>query len=260
MPGINVQYNATSLQTATQTVNNISHDNLPNKNNSVFALARQNLSKITASLYPQKTITIEGQIFGSSVSALETALDTFKAAMTPAANTANLDIDYAGGTRRYVATVQNLSITRGEALFAVGYSIEFLCADPWGRATSATTLKSAVAVTVSPSNQALTIGGTAPEQFLIISYTLTSFTGTAFNTIYFKNNTTGVLISITRTWVAGDVVTIDIANKSVQVNGVEVDYDGVFPVFSTGSHTLVVSDNWSARSVSLTVTQLNRYL
>lgn len=259
MAGTNVQYNGTSIQTANVIVNNIDHDSIPTKNSTKFALARAHRSIITGSWYQEKIITILGQITGTSIVDAENRADAFKTAMNPYGNTANIDIDYAGSTRRYIATTATCALTRSNALFAVGFSLTFTCLMPWGQDTAATTLVNAVAVTTSPFTQAITVGGNGPEQSLLMSYTLTSFTGSATNTVYFTNSITTQQISLARTWTAGDVVLIDPANLSAKVNGVEVDYDGVFPLVIPGSGNLIVTDGFTARAGVLTVTQVRRW-
>lgn len=260
MAGINVVFNGTSLQTNNVIVSQIKHDDLPRKKRNRYALARSNRSVTTNYQYLEKPIVIIGQIIGTSIIDLETRIEAFKLAINSlTGDIANLDIDYNGGTRRYSCGIESLNIGRSAALFKVGFEIEFVCDQPFGVDTTTTTLANAVAVSTSPKSQALTVGGTAEEQLLNISYTLTSFTGAAYETLYFKNNDTGQQMSITRTWTNGDVVVIDCVNMSVKVNGVETDYGGVFPPFMPGSRTLVITDNWSARSGSLTVSQIKRY-
>lgn len=259
MPGINVVYNGTSIQTNNILVNSIDYDSIPAKTSSQFALARSHRSAITASYYQSKLITIGGTIIGTSVADAESRADAFKAAMNPAANTANLDIDYNGSTRRFAVTVQMCALTRTNAMFAIGYSLQFVALDPFGTNTTSTTLINAAAISASPSTQSPTFIGNFIEQYPVITYTLTSFTGSATNTIYFKNNTTGQQISIARTWTAADVLVIDTFNRTVTVNGVATDYDGVFPPFAPGAGSLIVTDNFTTRAATITVTQLARF-
>lgn len=259
MAGIDIAYNSVDIQTDNIFVEKVSHNSIPDKDISIHKLARRNKSIITDVRQQTRTITIRGQIIGSSLSDRDQRVDDFARDMSPSAEYANLDIAYISGTRRYVATVQSLSIEHTDALFSAKFTIQFVCAQPFGVATSSNTLVNGATITASPSNQSLTILGNSNEQFLNISYTLNSFTGTANETITLKNNTTSQQITITRTWVAGEVLTIDVDNQTVKVDGVEVDYGGVFPIFKPGSHTLVVSDNWSARNVTFTVTQLARF-
>lgn len=260
MNGTDVIYNGQSLQTENITVNNIIHDSIPRKKQNMYQLTRSNRSAITNHQYHDKQITIEGQIIGTSIADLDARIDAFKTAMTPKLNVANLDIEYSSGIRRYFATIENTMISRGDALFSVNYSLALICTFPWGRDTTEQTLVNAGAITASPTNQSVTVGGNAPEQFLKITYLLNSFSGSAFNTITFKNDATGQQMTITRTWTAADSLVINTENRSVKVNGIEVDYDGVFPVYESGAGILVVSDGFTARSASLTVKQWRLYL
>lgn len=80
------------------------------------------------------------------------------------------------------------------------------------------------------------------------------------NTISIENDTTGEAISITRTWAKSDVIEVDVANKTVKINGIEEDYDGSFPNFSPGTHNLIITDDFSVRTFTVTVDYTKRYL
>lgn len=260
MAGINVIFNTTSIQTSNVIVQHIDHESIPQKTTTKFPTARANSTTATSSYYKHKPIIVTGQVIGTSIADTDSRADSFKQNMLNMTGlSANLDIDYAGGTRRYLATIDDCQVTPSDALFARNFTLTFDSLLPFGQATSATTLANAVAVTTTPFTQALTIGGTSQEQVPQISYTLSAFTGSSTNTIYFKNNTTGQQVSITRIWTAADIVIINPYTAIVTVNGTAVDYDGVCPTFAPGSVNLIVSDGFATRTGSLTVTQTYRY-
>lgn len=172
-----------------------------------------------------------------------------------------MEIEYNGTTRNYTATCVNINIDRrnGTINFAE-FQIEFISTTPFGKAPSSSNLLTSTAQTTSPNSKAITVAGTAERQKLVITVELNSFTGAVANTITLKNNDTNYAISVSRAWVAADVLEIDVENFSVKVNGTDVDYSGAFPDFAPGSRTLVYSDDFTARNVDIKVSQVARYL
>lgn len=260
MAGTNVVYKSTSVQTANVFVNTIQHETIPKKTMNKYPVVRSHRSKLMPPSYYEREITIKGKIIGTSIDNVNTRADQFKAAMNPVENTGNLDIDYASGTRRYVATIVDCQVFPADALFGRDFTLVFVCVDPpWGTDTSSATILNVTSQTTTPISHAITIGGNAIEQVPVITYTLNSFSGAAFNTIYFKNPISGQEISVARTWVAADVILITPDLLSIKVNGTEVDYDGAFPSYIPGAGTLVIRDNFTARNYNALVTQLYRW-
>lgn len=257
--GIAITYNGYDLQTGNIIVNAIKHKSIPTKAINSFTLARANRTAKTSSFYTNKIINLQGQIVGSNRDDLDSRVDAMKAAFISAGDSANLDIGYNTGTRRYVATVTDFTVEPSASPNMDQFTVTFTSYSPWGVSTSSTTISNAVGVTTSPSSQSITLAGNAPEQFIGLTYTLTSFTGAAYNTIYFKNNATGQQISVARTWVAADVVVIDFVNMSVKVNSIETDFDGVFFAWSSGAGTFVTTDNFTTRTYTQVLTQLPRW-
>lgn len=258
MAGINVTFNGRSLQTAIATAEEIDHLSMPEKALSVIGLARADGAKITNQNYKPKSIPIPGKLIGTSVADLDAKIDQLKIDLS--ADSANLDIDYNSGTRRYISTLASLTLRRIAGGNALGYTAEFLCPSGMGQDTAVTTILSATTFTTQPSNQAITVGGTANKQQLVITCVVNSYTGSTINSITLKNNTTSQGITVTRLWAANDSLVIDVANQTCKVNGVAADFTGVFPSFPTGSQTLTYTDDFSARNVTLSATYNKRYL
>lgn len=259
MAGINVIFGGTSLQTSTILVDAIGHDQIPTKNLTKLKLARADGVKKTNVFTDEKTIAISGTLIGTSPSNLDTAIDTFKQVLS--GEDQNLDIDWAGGTRRYVATLNALTIARGDTAAYAKFSAEFLVPLGFGKDTASTTLLGATTLTTQPTTTALaTVGGTAIEQRPVITAVLNSFTGASLNTLTIKNSATGVGISVTRLWTAADSLVIDCENLTVKVNGTAVDYSGAFPTWPIGAANIGTVDDFSARNISLSATYFKRYL
>jgi hypothetical protein len=167
-----IVYNSFDLNDTTHITSDITDAGTPERNLTVFNLIRSGGGIITDSTYYTKSIKVSGKIVGTSMSNLESILDTFHAAL--ATENKNLDIGLNGTTRRYVATPSKVNVERPvRAANWAGFDIEFLCTEN-GKDTSVTTLLNASVITANPSTSALTIGGSAPDQLLRIQVTLTA--------------------------------------------------------------------------------------
>lgn len=80
------------------------------------------------------------------------------------------------------------------------------------------------------------------------------------NYITITNGTTSQAITITQTFAKNDVLEVDCDNKTVKVNGTEVDYTGVFPIFSPGTHNLVITTDFTVFTFTVTTDYTKRYL
>src|SRR4051812_12167506 len=106
----NISFDSNSLQTANILTDTIGHEQIPNKIAQMFQLAHANQSAIPFVSYASKSIRVSGKVIGSSIADLDSKLDTFRGYFL--GTDKNLDIDYNGPTRRYVATVNGITIDR----------------------------------------------------------------------------------------------------------------------------------------------------
>src|SRR4029450_8226212 len=90
----------------------------------------------------------EGYVTADSIADLDTLIDEFKAALDTESSD-YFDIDYGGSVRRYVATPQNLIITRPKGLNTAALSLEFICASPVGEDVDSLTFLASTAITSS---------------------------------------------------------------------------------------------------------------
>lgn len=263
--GTSVKFNGNELQSANVIISRIEPFGGLQKELNYFKIARSNRSRRTNQVYPQRIIPMSGKIIGSSIANLKTQIDAFHTLMeVPAGTSANLDVDVAqtGTYRRWTADPQQIDIIVNDSLFSVDFSMNFICPDPFGRDTSSSSLLAAT-LTASGGTTALSsVGGTAHDQLPVVTLTLTSFTTAATsNTISITNPASGQVISITRAWVAGDVIVIDFSQQLLTVNGVSVDYQGPLTNMSwlPGAGNIIMTDDFSVRSIPITVTNVNRY-
>lgn len=262
--GTSIKFNGNELQSTKVIISKIEPFGGLVKELNYFKIARNNRSRRTNLVYPSRMIPMNGKIIGNSIADLKAQVDAFQALLeVPTGAAASLDIDIGqnGVYRRWTADPQQLNLVQDDALFAVDFNVNFMCPDPFGQDTSATSLLTAT-LTASGTVNAITPGGTAHDQLLIVQLTLTSFTtAVTSNTVTITNPLTGQVISITRTWVAGDILIIDFSVPSLTVNGVSVDYQG--PLTNMGwlpaAGNIVVTDDFSARSIAEVVTNVKRY-
>jgi hypothetical protein len=139
-------------------------------------------------------------------------------------------------------------------------NVKFVASNPpFGRDTSNTTACNTSFTGSSKTSTFVLIGGTVVA-LPVITITLTAGTGLTSKYIQITNPSTGKLIRITRTWVAGDILIIDCENKTVKVNGTDVDYTGVFPTWSPDDTQIQYDDTLTTRTVTMNMVYKKRYL
>ncbi|HMT18548.1 MAG TPA: phage tail family protein [Candidatus Saccharibacteria bacterium] len=246
-----ISFDSHDLQTSSIITSSIEHHDIPDLDMPVSKIAHANRSAINKRNFPMKKIVVKGTLESTSVSALDTLRDTFLGYFLN--KEANLDIGYAGGTRRYTATVASINAPRPGGLNYIEFTIVFVCTDPFGRATSLTTALTATGRTLSSYTDNHTFVGTAPTLLPVWTITINTVTAGA-NYLMVGNSTTGQRLAIiSETFVDDDVLVIDCYNKSVQLNGEDIDFLGAFPEFKPGAGTMTYSDNFSARNFDILV-------
>jgi phage-related protein len=254
----NILFNSVDLTSLTNTYfNRIDHHNRPKRNITAAKIARYDGNQLIHQEYAEKEIVIEGFIAAADRSTYETNRDTLLLDLQ--AQEATLRISQAGANRDYTATVSDIIFSETDGGLGF-FSIKFLCNFPFGQDASATTdlnASSNTAATLSPTFTA--IGGSYKAQ-PTLTITVSAVTGGTAKYIKLTNPTTGQYIQITRTWANADALVVNVAARTVTVNGTAVDYTGVFPEFDTTDTTLQYDDNFTTRTVLITMTHKKRYL
>lgn len=181
-----------------------------------------------------KRLDIKGLIRKSSHLLLEQEMDTMRKAL--AVREGSLDINFAGETRRFVATLIN-----GDALFAqrqhfhvttMPFEASFICVDPYGKSITYNSDPFLAQTALSLSDVAVHPGTAKAKPVIILSFVAAS----GITQIRFKNNTRNEEIVLTKSIVAGDYIQFDTELFAVTVNGIEQDYSGSFPFLDPGSN------------------------
>lgn len=236
----------------------IDHHKRPVRVSNWQKLARSDGKKLVNSEYSERVITISGVLRGTSRANYEANRDNLFLYLEP--QEATLRIPQSGGNRDYTATVDDIDYSDEPQGGLAPIVLKFVCSNPpYGRDTSTTTSVNTRFTGSSKANTFVAVGGSKPA-LPVLTVTLNSGSGLTSKYIQLTNSTTGKLIKVTRTWVAGDVLVIDCENKTVKVNGAAVDYTGVFPSWNPTDTQLQYDDTLTTRDVTLTMVYKRRWL
>jgi phage-related protein len=250
-----VSFNNHSLQDDNIITEKVFHLSVPEINQVLEAKSRRNGSLLMSNYFTQRRIRMEGVIKDTSIEALDTRIDLIKSYLV--GEEKNLDIGYITGTRRYIATLSNLTVEREHYNTNwTPFSMEFACAEPFGRDTTNTEISSN-GNTTSPFSEVFIIPGTIGACPVI---TLTLNTGDNVTAIKVENATTDEYMTITRDYSNSDILEVDCLNMTVKANTVAVDYLGVFPSFDSGSNTLRITVTGTPFNIDLDISYLSLYL
>ena len=88
----------------------------------------------------------------------------------------------------------------------------------------------------------------------IINVTINSVTGGTSGSVSIFNASTNQGITVTGDFTAGSQLEIDCSQYTVRLNGVNMDFEGLFPTFPPGAQRIGYSDTFTTRDVDVTVT------
>lgn len=258
-------FNSNDLQTYSPTTkvgiitNRIDHTNIPDKIAVLYAKADANGSSIPSINYPSKKIIIAGSIHGSTQANLDDRIDTFKGYFN--SKDKNLDIAYGSSTRRYIATANTISVSRQQKALYAEFSVEFICTNPFGLDTTTTNLWALKSgFTSATFTEAPTIAGSAPYQLPVITITINSLTGDGDYVQISNDNNNQELVIYGQGLEAADVVVIDCAERTVTLNGIEIDYYGTFLELEPGANSITYTDGFTTRNVDVAGVYTKRWL
>jgi hypothetical protein len=250
-----ISFDGNNLQTFDGThgiiVAEIDHHGTPEINAPLYQLAHSNANAIPFTNYPSKPIPVSGRIIGSSIADLDSLIDTFKFCFV--GKQKNLDIGYAGSTRRYIGSARAIPMPRPNGLFSASFDMTFDC-QPFGYDITDTIALNVTGRTSGGYTDVFSFTGTAPDgQQPVFTITYTALSASGSQSAFVGNAGTGQQITVTRTWTAGDVLVVDCKLKSVTVNGAKVAFSGAFPMFLKGSQTITYGDTFTSRTFSESV-------
>ena len=236
---MSIKYDNTELQGATYTPRFVKHESAPDRIVNSLKLARQDGEVIIDDTMGVKYIDIQGILIGSSQSDLETKIDAFKELI--ARKDKNLDIDWAGGTRRYVCRSISHSIDRDHYNISyVPYTIRFLVPTGYGQDTAETTALNKSAITATTDSETITFAGSVTPK--LRHKVIVDVRGNA-DVIRIENTVSGDYIEVDIDgFVTTDYLEIDEVAQTVKKNGsTNLSYRGKFPSVTPGSNTLLMT-------------------
>lgn len=256
---IDVVFNSTNLRTLDGVrISRVSKDNPPTRRLSNFSLARADGRSQVSAFYDEKEIVVEGDITANSRSEFEIRKNTLLSKLS--AQDAELVLNIAGEDVKYKATVESVIFSESTGGFGA-FDIKFVCSYPFGVSLNLLTALASSSITTSVSTKSLSeiLGSyqAAPK----ITITVTSVTGGDNAAVTVTNPLTEKSLTVARTWSNSDVLVVDAYNKLVQVNGVDVDFTGLYPEWGLGAGGQIkYEDEFTTRSVSLKMEYYKRYL
>lgn len=244
-----VTFDGTSLQDTTYQVQDFMHESMDGRELNIQRLADRDGGKLVDKISAPKRITLTGVIKGTSIDDLETNIDSLKQVL--AKTEKNLDIEYASGTRRYVASVTRITIERRHFHITFApFSVEFTVSNPpFGKTLDTSTYEGTHAFTGTGTWEGTYVfTGTAPPM-PIIEMTVNSAAN--FNAVTFTNSESGHAITVDRTFSATEVLTIDTDAYTVDVDGTAVDFSGQFPEFVADGNAFKVAVRANSCNITL---------
>jgi phage-related protein len=250
---MNITFDNVGLNNAPYSIKNIRHEQSSPREIYLQNLSRERGAVLVGYNYRPKEIVIVGRITGTDKVDLETKIDAFKEILSR--DNKNLDIDYATGTRRYVAYADDVIINRD--YFHINYApfeVKFIVPSGVGKDITAT-VDTINGTTTATKTGTLHVDGSAfPNP--TIKLTLTAVT--AVTALSFLCN--GDKITLTQTLLVNDVIIIDTENKKVTVNGVEKDYTGMFASFVVGDNAWQIDLTRTVCTYNIEISYFKKFL
>lgn len=253
-----IVFNDYSLQNTSIVTEQLVQDNMPKREFQSFAIPRDDGETFIGDYWRAKRIRLEGTIHKTTNSELESTIDDMKRYLGEPNK--NLDIKIDGDIRRYLASLINgdnmFSRRKGYHVTFCPFEAVFVCLEPFGKDLNYDATTFFDKTDLSFTEVAANAGTVTAKPYWALDLTAAS----GVTAISFENETTGQTITITRSFSAGEYLTIDAESKTVKVDGVAVDYDGIFPDFEVGSNRYTLTITGTSATWTLTTKHLPKYL
>ena len=235
-------------------INDHDFNQLPEKDIKISKIARNDLSIITSVDYVSKTVTVNGIVQKCDRYEAETIMNTLKSFIQLPNKV--LKVQQYDTFVNYTATLEGAS----HSWFAnnLKFELTFICSDPIGSDITSSLIPSTTITTASTTIPFIVGGSYKAKPEITIS--ITSITDGTAGTISLYNTTTNQTISVTRDWIADDLLVIDNENMTVRCNRAYIDYSGSFLNFYPGNRALGYSDTFTTRSIDVSGIYNNKYV
>lgn len=225
---------------------------LPERDIKMHKIARRSLSIITSAEYTQKSIPVFMRVCSGDRQATEATLTAIKGLLQPQNGT--LELEQSGEQFEYTATMNEFNIEWDGSYAYV--TIVFIASTPVASSKDQDNLFN-FSTTLPADGSSFIVGGSYIAE-PVINLVYSTVTGGTGATVSVFNASTNQGITITANITNGTIISIDSANYVVTVNGLNVDFEGMFPVFPPGSQRVGYTDTMASRVVSLAGEAKNR--
>ena len=251
-----VTFNNYDLQDATVITNRAQHTQYPDRDLTFKRKTRADGFHIVNNYFISRHIVVGGTIKGADTATLHTNVDVLKKNLV--GQNKNLDIDFNGTTRRYVATVESLDVPEDfYHLTFIPYTVTFLCS-PFGKDTVSKSMTQ-ISATITTTTGTMTFANGSAAPLPVITIKLTALSGSA-DLVRFTNQTTEEWVEVRRTFLLNDTIEIDVENQTVKVNGSHANFTGIFPSYVTDTNGYKLTVRGSGFTVTLDVEYTPLYL
>jgi hypothetical protein len=230
-----ITYDGTNILNNIQITRLVQHESVANYDIDSFNASRLDGTIYIDEFLREKQILIEGVINGTTQANLEANIDTFNELMNR--KNKNLDISYAGGTRRYVCVPQSTTYNRDHFnLNFVPFKVIMLVPAGVGTDTSVTTL-TAKTLTAVTTTDALTFLGSAGAKPIFKLLVNTVGNG---DVVKIENTDNGDYIEVElKGFSATNYAEVDCENLTVLKNGTTpLIWNGKFPRINSGVNNI----------------------
>jgi len=237
-----ITFDSTELRNTTYIPRFVKHESATERDLNILNLARDDGGVLVNDRRGVKRITLQGILTATTADGLETAIDNFKELFSRVGK--NLDISWAGSTRRYVATCQFHNFDRDFFhLLFVPWTAEFVVVNGVGSDTTLTACKHAVAVNSSPFviSPAPVFAGSAKPKPLVTFEIGAGHTKPCGIMLENTDNGQKLIYNKQTALAENDTIVMDYANKKVTLEGVEQPFYGVFPDLIIGTDNLRIT-------------------
>lgn len=219
---------------------------LPGRDIKKHKLARRNLSIVTSAEYVDKDIPVWFEIDAGTRQASEATVIDVKALLS--AQNGSLRVLQGGVWTNYVATLNEFNIEwDGPHAYC---EVHFLASNPVGSTVDAVSLVNINGITASSASATFSVDGSANAE-PIITVIIKAVTGGTNGQLSVINALNNQGITITSNFAVNDIIEINCREYTVQKNGANLDFAGLFPSFGPGVQQLAYSDTFTTRNVDL---------